>query len=248
MRRRFAPLLLLALGLAAPALADDSDGPPAAPPRAYDRGESLPLSLRAERGAGERALVMATTGFDGARDAATFEVAAELHLWGPIWLRGGAAYLSSGDTLKPTVSALVELFHAGPVAGTAALFYKPEGLTEPEGEIEGVLAFGLRLDVATIVGNLAYGQDGEGNERDGEVRLGGTVRVGRGFFVGADGRFRFSIGTTKAGEPDYDLVAGPLATLVAWDTAFTAQAGVSMVKVGETKTGPTALVGVSRVF
>src|SRR5215470_3682142 len=241
--------LLAAVVLAAPSAAVaselDEPPPPAADPR-YERGEALPLGLRAERG--ETALITAYGGYDGGHKAGRFDVAAELHLFGPVYLRGGGTYVSDADEVRPTVGALVQLFSAGGLAGAVGVFYKPEGLTEPEGEIEGTFALGLRLEGVTLVANLTYGQDGEGQERDGEVRIGATVRAGQRFYVGADSRLRFSLGTDKPDEPDYDLLAGPLATVVAFGTAFTVQAGVSAVKVGGTEVGPMFLLGIGRVF
>jgi hypothetical protein len=167
---------------------------------------------------------------------------------GPLYLRGGATYVSSDDQVKPAVGALVQLFSSGGLSGAFGVFHKPEGLTEPEGEIEGTFALGLRLERTTLVANPTYGQDGEGTERDGEVRLGGTHRVARRVYVGADSRLRFSLGGEKPGEPDFDVLAGALVTVVAFDMAFTAQAGISAVKIGGTEVGPIAHIGVGRTF
>ena len=242
------------LGVAAfatPAVASEPEGVPSttetkAPP-AYDKGEALPLGLRAERN--EAAFVTADGGYDGARKAGIIDFAAEIHIWGPITVRVGGTYISDADDVKPTVGALVQLFNSDGLAGSFGVFYKPEGLTEPEGEIEATFALGKRFENATLVGSLTYGQDGEAEERDGEVRVGGFYKVRKNFYAGADARFRFSLGTSKAGEPDYDILGGPLATLVAFDTAFTAQVGVSAVKVADqTLSGPEVLFGISRLF
>lgn len=236
---------------AGPASAAEGEAVPAttevkAPP-SYDKGETLPLGLRAERN--EAAFVTADGGYDGARKAGIIDFAAEIHIWGPITVRVGGTYISDEDDVRPTVGALVQLFSSDGLAGSVGVFYKPEGLTEPEGEIEAAFMLGKRFDEATLVGSLTYGQDGEGNERDGEVRVGGFYKVRKNFYAGADTRFRFSLGTSKVGEPDYDILAGPVATLVAFDTAFTAQVGVSAVKItDQTLSGPELLFAISRVF
>ena len=66
-----------------------------------------------------------------------------------------------------------------------------------------------------MLGNLVYGQDPEGNERDGELRFASLYAVGRWTF-GVDSRLRFAIGTQKSAmaqaEPKFDLLAGPVAT------------------------------------
>jgi hypothetical protein len=241
-------LALFGFALAPAAAAEtvlDEPEPASIEPK-YERGETLPLGLRAERG--ETAFVTVDGGYDGARKAGRFDAAAELHLVGPIYLRGGATYVSNDDQVKPTVGALVQLFSSEGLSGAVGVFYKPEGLTEPEGEIEGTFAVGLRLERMTLVANVTYGQDGEGTERDGEVRLGGSYRVARRIYAGVDSRLRFSLGSEKAGEPDFDVLAGPLVTVVAFEMAFTAQAGISAVKIGGTDVGPMMLIGVGRIF
>ncbi len=68
--------------------------------------------------------------------------------------------------------------------GAVAVLYKAEGFNEPEGEIELVLSAGKRLGRTMLLANLAYGQDPEARERDGEVRAAALVRVGQRAAVG----------------------------------------------------------------
>jgi hypothetical protein len=103
-----------------------------------------------------------------------------------------------------------------------------------------------------VFGNLVYGQDPEGNERDGELRLASLYATGRWAF-GLDSRLRFAIGTRKgamaAGEPRFDLLAGPLAAATVGPVAFFAQAGPSILEVTNTTSmGVAALAGVGSVF
>ncbi len=249
-RRRTGAVVVLWLLLGPAASAgerQDSEAPP--PPGQPQATDALvtPFSIGAARP--ETALVYADGGFDGARKAGVVDFAAELHLWGPIYLRGGGSYVSADNTLKPTAGLLVRLFRAQGWNGAAGVFYKPEGLTEPEGEIEGLFAVSTRIDATTLTANLVYGQDAEASESDAEVRAGAVVRAGRRFLVGADSRFRLAIRRKAgSGEPDYDLVAGPLATLVLPQVAITAEAGVSMLKTDAVHSGPIVLLGVTRVF
>src|SRR5262249_16037495 len=148
----------------------------------YDKGETLPLGLRAERN--EAAFVTADGGYDGARKAGIIDFAAEIHIWGPITARVGGSYVSDADDVRPTVGALVQVFRSDGLAGALGVFYKPEGLTEPEGEIEAASAVSKRFDQGTLVGSLTHGQDGEGNERDGEIRVGGLYKMQKRFYLG----------------------------------------------------------------
>src|SRR5262245_31236237 len=78
--------------LSRPAFAQDSDEKaqvPSAP--AAKNGLFLPFSL-APRVDTQAALVTTVAGYDGARQAAILQAAAEVHLGGPLSLRAGAVY------------------------------------------------------------------------------------------------------------------------------------------------------------
>src|SRR4051794_8834194 len=55
-------------------------------------GSLLPATIAPRVGA-ERALAVTTVGYDGARGSATLVAAADMHVWGPVALRAGFAYL-----------------------------------------------------------------------------------------------------------------------------------------------------------
>lgn len=213
-------------------------------------GTFLPLS-QAPTVEGRRAFVTGLGGHDNARNSASFEALTEVHVWGPFALRGGAVYTNAGRTLKPSFGARVGLLREGRhgVDGAFGVFYKPEGLTEPEGEIEGVVSLGRHLGATYLIGNLAYGQDPEGNERDGEVRVAAIRPVSEIVFVGFDGRTRFDLGSNAAKlaanhEATFDLLAGPLASIVLGPMALSLHGGVSSVRLaGHTSTGAFVLAG-----
>jgi hypothetical protein len=214
------------------------------------RGTFLPLSQAGVVGE-RRAFVTGLGGYDGARKTGTFEALTEVHLWGPIALRGGAVYTNAGRSLKPSVGARIGLLREGRhgLDGAFGVFYKPEGLTEPEGEVEGVLSLGRHVGATYLVANLAYGQDPEGNERDGEARVAGVRPVSRILFVGLDSRVRFDLGSNAMklaahNEPTFDLLAGPLAQLVLGPVALSLQGGASSVRLaGHTANGAFVLTG-----
>src|SRR4029079_84205 len=139
---------------------------------------------------------------------------AEVRVWGPFALRGGAEDSPVRKEPRPTLGGRVQLLHQERhgIDGSLSVFYRPEGFTEPEGEIETFVSLGRRFDRLTVLGNLVYGQDPEGHERDGEVRFASLYAAGRWTF-GVDSRLRFAIGTQKSAmaqaEPRFDLLAGP---------------------------------------
>ena len=103
-----------------------------------------------------------------------------------------------------------------------------------------------------MLGNLVYGQDPEGNERDGELRLASLYTTGRWAF-GLDSRLRFALGTQRSAsamaEPKFDLLAGPVVATTVGPVAFFGQAGPSVLKLGgTTSTGLAVLGGLGSVF
>jgi hypothetical protein len=235
-----------------PAPAEDvSTGRDAVTRQSAGTGAFLPFTLSAAIDK-QAALGSAVGGYDGGHKAGVFEAAAEARLFGPVALRGGAVYSSTGDRLRPSlgvrVQALRESRHG--VDGALGLAYRPEGLTEMEGELEAVLSLGAHLGPTYLAGNLAYGQDPEGHERDGELRLAALHPIGARVLVGGDARVRFDLGSQAAKqEPRLDAVIGPVASLVTGPVALLVQAGASAVKLQEATTiGALVLGGVGASF
>ena len=227
--------------------------PPPEITTAVREGALLPSTLAPRVGA-NAALAIGFAGYDGARSAPIGSATAEVRVWGPFALRGGAEYSTSRKEPRPTIGGRVQLLRQERhgIDGSVSVFYRPEGFTEPEGEIETFVSLGRRFDRLAVMGNLVYGQDPEGNERDGELRFASLYAMGRWAF-GVDSRLRFAIGTQKSAmaqaEPRFDLLAGPLASATVGPVAFFAQAGPSVLKLaGSTSAGVAALGGVGSVF
>lgn len=226
--------------------------------RAADAGAYLPLSLSPQVGAGGvAASAIGHAGYDAARKSAVSTTFAEVRVWGPLAIRGGAELSDASNRLRPTIGARVQLLaqqrHA--VDGSVSVFYRAEGFSEPEGEIETVIAIGRQLGRTALIGNLAYGQDPEGRERDGEIRAAVLARFGRHVLAGVDGRWRFDLGSDRAklrasNEPTFDLDAGPVGVLALGPMSILAHGGVSVVRrVGQDATaGLIALGGLGTSF
>jgi hypothetical protein len=250
--------VMLALGAPSMAAAQEAEVereivPAADVATAARDGAFLPSTLSPRVGA-VPALVSAYGGYDSAHEAAIGTVVTEVRLWGPVAIRIGVEYSPIRNEPRPTVGGRVQLLRQERhgVDGALGVFYRPEGFTEPEGEIETFASIGRRFDRVSLLGNLVYGQDPEGNERDGEVRAGALYAAGR-FTLGLDARFRFAIGTQKgtmaAAEPKLDLLAGPVAMVAVGPLLLFAEAGPSLLKVGgETSFGVAGVSGVGAVF
>ena len=255
----------VAAALAAPARAADPttpslDGDPAvAEPAVVRRGAEghyLPLTLAPTVGA-SAAVATGYGGYDGARGTAVMVSYAEVRVWGPIALRGGAELSDTLHRLRPSIGARMQLLsqQRHGVDGAISVSYRPEGFSEPEGEIETVASVGRRMGRATLLGNLAYGQDPEARERDGEVRAAALLRLGQRGYAGVDGRWRFDLGSESAKliaarEPRYDLDVGPVAAVWLGPVALMAHAGLSVLRrVGESaRVGAIAMGGAGTAF
>jgi hypothetical protein len=214
------------------------------------QGRFLSLTHAATVGP-QPAFAAASGGYDGARSAALFEATVEARVWGPIALRGAAVYSPDLKRVRPSFGIRAQVLKEGVhgLDGTIGAFYRPEGLTEAEGEIEAVLASGLHVGRTYLLGNLVYGQDPEGNERDGEVRLGAVRPVLSRLLLGLDGRLRFSLGDVGGrGEPKLDAMVGPVATIPIGPVAVLVQGGGSMVKFATVKVGPFVSAGLGSSF
>jgi hypothetical protein len=216
-------------------------------------GTLLPSTL-APQIAGTSALALGFGGYDGARSSPIGSATAEVRVWGPFAIRGGAEYSAARREPRPTIGGRVQLLRQERhgIDGSFSVFYRPEGFTEAEGEIESFVSLGRRFDRVSVLGNLVYGQDPEGNERDGEIRVASLYGVGRWAF-GIDSRLRFALGAQRGavamGEPKFDMLAGPVAAATLGPIAVFAQAGPSILRVtSRTNAGIAALAGVGSVF
>jgi hypothetical protein len=240
----------------APAAAQDVEEPaqPERATRSAEAGMFLPLTL-APRTDSQAAFAVLLTGYDAGRKSAIVEGSAEVTLWGPLALRAGAVYTDAANTLKPTfglkLQALNQKSHG--VDGAIGVFYKPEGLTEGEGEIEAIFMLARRFGRMGTFANFVYGQDPEAAERDGELRLACLYTIKERLQAGLDTRFRFDLGSDPGKrraklEADYDLLAGPTASYALGPIALVAQAGVSAVRVTSLQVGAAAVGGVGAAF
>jgi hypothetical protein len=129
-------------------------------------------------------------------------------------------------------------------------YYKPEGFTEAEGEIELVAAFGRRFGRLATFANLVYGQDLEATERDGELRLAALYSVSSSVQAGFDSRLRVDLGEGEEehrteGAAEYDLLVGPTASLAVGPLATILQAGLSVLGTEPAQPGAFVQLGLA---
>jgi len=96
-------------------------------------------------------------------------------------------------------------------------YYRPEGFTQAEGEVEIALALGRAFGRFATFANIVYGQDPEGAERDGELRLAALYQLNNSLQAGLDARLRADLGSDEGkrraeGGAEYDVLVGPTAS------------------------------------
>ncbi len=219
-------------------------------------GTLLPLTLSPRVNA-ERVAVAVTSGYDGGNASATFVTTADVRLAGPVGARVGFTYLPdvTGKVFQPHVGLRLQLLHQGQhgLDGAVAVFYRMERLTQDEGMVQLLWTMARRFNTLSLFANLAYGQDPEGDDRDGELRIAAQIAASSRLQLGVDGRIRVDLFSTDArrgmrGATNLDFAVGPLATLTVGRFAFVGHAGMSGVRASVLRTGVLATMGVASVF
>jgi hypothetical protein len=244
--------------VSAAAWAEDEGGAAPAPASpaltAAAEGAYLPQTLAARVGE-VRAFAFASGGYDSSRRGPLLDSAVEATIWGPVAVRAQTTYSGGTDRMRPSVGARVQLLrqNAHGVDGALTVFYKTEGFTETEGEVETFASIGRRFGTFHAIGNLVYGQDPDGNERDGELRAAVFRQMGA-LVLGIDCRARAAIGTQRGraatSEPKFDVAGGPVATLAMGPLALFVEAGPSVFKLAslETRVGVATVAGLGGAF
>lgn len=199
-----------------------------------------------------RGFAAVSTGYNTITEDVTLDVAGQVHLTGRFSLLLRVDNIT-GEEPRPGIGGSVHLFdeprHG--VDATAYLLYKAEGFSEPEGEIEALAAFGHTFGAVRAVANLAYGQDPEGNERDGEVAIGLQLQPIEQLFAGLVGRYRDSLGSRGELGVVRDLFAGAGATYALGRFGISGLAGLSEIETsaaGSFEGGAAASLTVGAAF
>jgi hypothetical protein len=180
--------------------------------------------------------VTATATLSGASHTSPVDLFGEVQVWGPFRLVGRVdnVFASDSGKARPGIGAAAQFLDERKhgVAASAYVSYKAEGFTEGEGEIESLVAFGKQLGPVHGTLNLAYGQDPDNVERDGEIALGLHVEPMHGLFTGVVGRFRDALGSNgdKGTGILRDALGAATATYVIGRFGLTASAGIAGVK------------------
>ncbi|HWO26640.1 MAG TPA: hypothetical protein VNO30_48255 [Kofleriaceae bacterium] len=245
-----AALLLAASAPAAFAESIDTDVERSIEGRDVAADHAFTPGIARATGAG-RAVVTAATTLNGASDQVTLDMIGDIRIFGPVRLV--LQVTNVFETARPGIGAAIQFLdeQRHGVAASGYLSYKAEGFTEPEGEIEALLSFGKQLGPLRGTLNLAYGQDPEARERDGEAAAALHLEPVRGLFAGVVGRYRDALGSGGENGVIRDVLAGASATYTLGKFGVTAIGGFSGVETtggGSMQAGPAGVLSLGAVF
>jgi hypothetical protein len=208
-------------------------------------------------GVGEaRVAGLAWGGYDGATATALMGATAEARLHARVVIGAGAVYAPAAfeqpAAVRPSVALRVQILEQrsrGVDAGVAVA-YREDRFVGEEGFFQGTLAVSRQGERTTWLGNLSYGQDGEGDDHEGELRAAALRRFGQRLNLGLDGRLRKSLWSTDArGNPTMEYRVTPVLAYALGPVALTAAAGVGGVRLsGRTENGLVGIGGVGATF
>jgi hypothetical protein len=252
---------LLALLLTSPALARPGDGvkpediaPTSEIKDTVEAGALLPWSVSA-RHPRQGMLIHSYGGYDSAKRAPVMMGALDATLIERITLRAVGTNEGMNDQLNPAVGLLVDVLYQENSGLDLALGgdYELEGWNRQEWLVTRMAA-GRTAGLTRVQANAAFGLATNGVERYGDLRLSGLHPVAEGLYAGLDSRARVDLeraGEEPSGEMDWDMQAGPVATVAVGRWSVSATGGVSAWKLRSretTKLGAVGALGVGAVF
>jgi hypothetical protein len=193
-----------------------------------------------------RASVTTEAGYDGAQQRAEATGLLEATIINRIAVFAAVTYgEETPGVSRPALGAAVQLVdpRTFPVGARLGIAYKPEGFSEPEGEIETVLNLSHMFDRDVARVFAAYGRDPDGHESDVELAAGYLHRLATNWVVGATSRYRYAIALKDAG-PRWDLVAGAVGDFLIDRWRIELLVGAGAVETTSVATGPLALASV----
>ena len=117
-----------------------------------------------------------------------------------------------------------------------------------------MLSVGRSGDAFITFANLVYAQDPEADDFEGEVRAAALYRAMPRLNLGLQASYHQDLGSTDERrfgrvQPDYELIAGPVATYARSGWVLLVQVGVDALQQQETKqVGAVAVAGIGTSF
>lgn len=218
-------------------------------------GTALPFTVGARH---ERSgmLMYGYGGADLAKRAPVMLGVLDATLIDRVTLRGTMTNVGMSNTLRPSVGLMFDVARASEYGGVDLAVGGDYELVGFNG-VSSVLtraAVGGDIGALRVQGNAGFGLGLEQGERYGDLRLSGLHPVASSLYVGIDSRARMDLerdAMEPTGELDWDMQAGPVATMTLGRFAIMANGGVSAWKQRShdtAKVGASGSLGLGAVF
>lgn len=225
-----------------------------------DPARWLPGAVAASSGS-QRAGGFGWGGYDAAAHGPLLGATVEAVLGSRLVIGAGVTYSNAANAqpamARPSVVARLQVLDQGRdgIDAGVSVGYDRSHFVEEEGEIQVSMASGWRSDRTSLLANVGYGQDGEGDDRVADLRLAGLYRARGDFHVGVNGHLRKLLSSTDPnratlGTPSLELTAGPAAAWMTGAWAFVVETGVSAIRreTTQSQTGAIVIGGVGALF
>lgn len=218
-------------------------------------GELMPWTIAA-RHIRQGILVNTYAGWDSAKRVPFLTGTLDATLIERVTLRASASNPGMSDQLQPSVGLLFDLAREDSAGVDIAVGgdYELTGWNHNSALVTRVAA-GSTAGQMRLQANAGFGLATNGSsERYGDLRLSGLHPVAEGVYAGVDSRARVDLergGEEPNGELDWDMQAGPVATLAVGRWSVSATGGVSAWKLrsrDEAKVGAIGALGLGAVF
>jgi hypothetical protein len=206
-----------------------------------------------------RAVGVGWVGYDGAAHDPVMGALAQARLGSRVILGVSATYAAATAAapaaVRPSVGIQVQLLDQerhGLDAGLGFGFHQDRFVGE-EGFLEAVATAGWRSDRTTLVGNVGYGRDGEGDDSEAAVRGAVLRRISGRLHLGFEGKARKLLVSTDPnrvahGTPSYEFMAGPLVAVMIGPVAVAVEGGVCGLDRQRLQTGLATVGTVGAAF
>ncbi|HET6280882.1 MAG TPA: hypothetical protein VFH73_07950 [Polyangia bacterium] len=217
-------------------------------------GAFLPWTMGARSDA-QRALVYGQGGYDGAAKGAVFQSVIEAQILDRLSLRAGGTFAAGDATFRPEVGLRVDALRQERHGVDLAVLgvYEAKGFNTVRA-VTARVALSRAFGDTRVVGNVGYGFGLDDVERYGDFRVAGLHRLTSNLHVGLDSRLRVDLerdNNEPAGEPEWELLAGPVATYSFGRYLISASVGMSALKLrlaGGARAGAGSALGFGAVF
>lgn len=171
-------------------------------------------------------------------------------------LAGFGSNWQPGPTqVRPLGGAQLEILRqaANGINVVVGFMYRKDRFTNEEGLLEWSATLSRRFGRALALVNLAYSQDGEGDDHDGEVHAVGIYRLSARLEVGGDARVLTTLGSSdpyrvQRADPTLDFACAPLLAYSLGRYSVMAEAGWTGQKTDCLHTGALVLGGLGAVY